>query len=127
MDVVRVATRERAYLRKLVYGVGGLSPVYYLQTLSIWIRIKNAVPVEHYQCLLAMCLNLAVHYLGPQSVCRSLRLFRTRSPPLLKTEELQVVHKALIGFTPAQHLQQWQLARNVQWYIVLQLLQGRVQ
>lgn len=126
MKLPSVAPGERAFLRFLAFTVNNVSPVYYFQALSLWVRIKDSVPFHHKNVVIAMCFNISVHFFGPQSLCRGVRVF---SPPstLFQKYQLQDLSKTLLGYSPATHLHTWQLARNIQWFIVLRLLQGRVQ
>lgn len=121
------SVRERAFLRFLVYQYAHLSPMHYLQAMSLWVRIKSRVADRHYRVGMAACLNISVQFLGPQPVCRQVHIFRPTATPLFSNSDVHAFHSSLLGYPAASHLHQWQVARNFQWYIVLCLLGGRIQ
>jgi hypothetical protein len=127
--MARITTEDRKYLQMLCFRHAKLTNTYYyLQALALWYRIMDRVPHEHYRVLLAVCLNLTVHFLGPQDACHSLTLFRPGSPTaLFDPLELRRTHKALLGYDTAAHLLPWKVARSIQWHVFLNLLGGRVQ
>lgn len=124
-----ISAEEKAYLQWLCFHHAKLANVYYyIQALALWFRIKGRVPHEHYRVLLATCLNLAVHFMGPQDVCGALHIFKpTPGPPLFTADELRRSHKAVVGYDLAFHLPQWKVARSIQWHVFLALLHGRIQ
>ena len=124
--IYEITKNERAYARFLVYSVYNLTSVYYLQTLSIWCRIKRHI-AQHWRTALAVCLNISVHFLGPQELCSRFCMFKPCENPLFTKTHVQELFVTLLGYHPAQHLETWQLARAVQWHVVLSLLNGRIQ
>lgn len=118
---------EKTYIRFLVYSHFKLSIVYYLQTLSLWIRVKHRFEPHHFRYGLAMCLNIALHFLGPQGLCKHINIFKPSNNMLFSKQGLRNVHESVLGYVAASHLDQWQIARTVQWYIVLNILDGRIQ
>jgi len=125
----KITIEERKFLQMLCFQHAKLpSTYYYIQALALWYRIADRVPHEHYRLLVAVCLNLAVHFLGPQPVCQGLNLFKGGpSAVLFSPGELRRAHKVLVGYDTAAHLSPWKVARSVQWYVFLRLLGGRVQ
>lgn len=120
-----VKTCDREFLRYLTLVYARLTPVYYWQAISLWIRVKHKVPVLHSKCVLAVCFNIAVHYLGPQHVCKQVHVFKHSI--LFTQDELRHVHSGLLGYAASENLESWEVARSVQWYVFLNLLDGRVQ
>lgn len=128
MLVPKILVVEREYLRYLAYTYAKVATVYYFQALSIYLRIKSHTPQEHYKLVLAMCFNIAIHFLGPQPLCKHLMIFRQKAKhQLFSKQEIQELYKKLLGYFPATHLQNWQLTRNIQWFIILNILHGRIQ
>lgn len=120
-----VATGDREYLRYLTFKYARLSQIYYWQAVSLWIRVKHHIPTCHRHCVMAMCFNIAVHFLGPQLVCKRVHIFKYSN--LFTVEELAQLHTKVVGYAPAEHLDGWQVARTIQWCIFFKYLNGRVQ
>ena len=126
MQITRPSIEEKKYLRYLVYQYARLHPICYLYALSILIRFKHCVQTHEYRPALAACLNIALFFLGPQSVCKNVCIFRSDDSLLFLKRELRELHRTLLGYTAAEHLPQWQIARSIQWHIVLNVLNGRI-
>ena len=127
MKILPPAKEERLYLKYLVYTYARLSSVYYLQAMSIWIRLKPFTDFHQYRLCLAVCLNIAVHFLGPQSTCKHVPIFRPGSGLVFTQKEFKELYTKLLGYTPAYHLKMWHLAKNIQWHVILHTLRGRIQ
>lgn len=129
VNMKHITKEERSYLQWLCFNRSKLANIYYyIQALTLWYRIKDKVPHQHYRVFLAVCLNLTVHFMGPQDVCNSFHVFKPSScPPLFSAEELRQTHKTAIGFEIAFHLPPWKIARSIQWHVFLTLLKGRIQ
>jgi hypothetical protein len=127
--VTRPSNEERLFLFHLVYDTYHLSASYLLQSLSIWIRIKHIFPREYFEFGILCCLNITVHFLGPQDVCSVVKIFTAcetqKRVDLLK--HAQNLHTFMLGYSPAPHLELWKVAKNIQWFIVLKQLKGRIQ
>ena len=134
--VPKITFAERECLHHIVYQYAKLPSVYFFQSLCIYLRVKHALMVrglgveskEVYRDLLAACFNIALHFLGPQSACRETMVFRERCKRSQSNQQtLRILFVLLLGYKPAPHLQSWQLATRIQWHIILQLLNGRIQ
>lgn len=124
------SAEDRELLKHLCYRVYSLSTVYFIQTISIWIRIKHTIPVNFSKVALLCAFNISVRFLGSQYVCSSFRVFTSTEdkqvdPAIVK--ELRGLHMCLLHYHPASHLQPWKVAKNIMWFIFLKLLKGRIQ
>lgn len=121
---------ERKFLQVVVFVAYKLRPIYYWQSLSVWIRIKHHIPFELHKVGILCCFNIVVHYLGPQCVSKAVHVFRQAVPTknsFYTIDELRRLCTKLCNYTPASHLLPWQIARRIQWYIILRVLNGRIQ
>lgn len=128
MALQQHSSSEVRHLTHLVFNVFRLNFTYYAQTLSIYYRVvkgyKN-VPHNLRRALVTCCFKIAVQYLGPQDVCKHVRLFQDQSR--LHKQQLGELCLLVTGATPAQHIPAWKLARRVIWYVFTHILQCRVQ
>jgi len=129
-DIPIITVAERQFLQTVVFHMYKLRPIYYWQTLSLWIRIKPKTPPNLYKVAILCCFNIAIHFIGPQSVIKHIYIFRCMHPKgstLYSLDNLRSLCIELCNYVPASHLLPWQIARRVQWHIVLRLLNGRIQ
>ena len=137
IGVPKVTFAERECLHNMVYKYANLSSVYFFQSLCIYLRLKRALMVHglaqesktFYRELVAACFNIALHFLGPQSACKETVIFRGKCQRSQTSNHrtFQSLFTLFLGYKPAPHLQQWQLAMRIQWHIVLHMLDGRIQ
>lgn len=90
--------------------------------------MRHIVTHRYFKVGMLCCLNISLHFLGPQDVIASLCIF---TDPSVETDvdivkQVKEVHYHLLHEFPADHLPLWKMARSVQWYIVLNCLQGRL-
>lgn len=119
---------ERIFAVSLVYQTYKLTVYYFAHTMSLWIRIRHVVSTRYFKIGLMCCLNISVHYLGPQELCSTFCMFT--DPDIENNTDIVTQAKELyfhlIHEIPADHLPVWKITRNIQWFLVLKCLKGRL-